>query len=136
MNSRCAVRILPYALSKLLTVPTLWLPKPTFGTRQMSEARSHALEIFQTAVNSVLPQAMVARALKISGDDLLVNGTTYRLDHNVHIVAFGKAVAGMVRATEDVIGDHVVDGIASVPTGIVQSLRDSQRKYVFVCFVR
>ena len=95
----------------------------------MSGARSHALEIFQTAVDSVMPQTMVARALKISGDDLLVNGKTYRLDRNVHIVAFGKAVAGMVRAAEDVLGDHVVDGIASVPTGIVQSLRDSQRRY-------
>ena len=96
----------------------------------MSDARSHALGIFQSAVDSVIPRTMVTQALKCNGNSLLVNGTTYQLDHNVHIVAFGKAVAGMVRATEDVLGDHVVDGIASVPIGVAQSLRDSGRRSV------
>lgn len=93
----------------------------------MSDARSHALGIFQSAVDSVIPRTMVTRALKCNGNSLLVTGTTYHLDHNVHIVAFGKAAAGMVRATEDILGDHVVDGIASVPIGVAQSLRDNGR---------
>ena len=96
----------------------------------MSEARSHAHGIFLSAVDSVLPQTMVTRTLKRSGDNLLVNDTTYHLDHNVHIVAFGKAVAGMVRVTEDVLGEHVVDGFASVPVGITRSLRDNGRRWV------
>ena len=66
---------------------------------------------------------MVTRTLKCSGDNLLVNGTTYLLDHNLHIVAFGKAVAGMVRATKDM-------RVASVPVGIAQSLHGNGHRWV------
>ena len=85
--------------------------------------REHALDIFNTAVNAVLPQSMVTKALQLDGDTLTVNGQSYELNRNVHVVAFGKAVIGMVRAAEDVLGEHIVGGIASVPAGIQDTLR-------------
>ena len=85
--------------------------------------REHALDIFNTAVNSVLPQSMVTKALQLDGNTLTVGEQTYELNHNVHVVAFGKAVIGMVRAAEDVLGEHIVGGIASVPAGIQDTLR-------------
>ncbi|ELU09068.1 hypothetical protein CAPTEDRAFT_121863, partial [Capitella teleta] len=41
----------------------------------------------------------------------------------VYIVAFGKAVLGMVRAAEDVLEDHIAEGIASVPVGSQEDMR-------------
>ena len=94
-------------------------------TTQIDNAllQDHALDIFNTAINSVLPQSMVAKALKLNGDRLTVGDQTYELHGNVYVVAFGKAVIGMVRAAEDVLGDHIAEGIASVPVGIQEDLR-------------
>ena len=39
------------------------------------------------------------------------------LNKNVHLIAFGKAVIGMVQAVLKVLGDQVVDGIVSLPFG-------------------
>ena len=92
---------------------------------RMAGARlhEHAIDIHNTAVTSVLPRAMVDNALKRDGDRLKVDDCWHTLWHNVHIVAFGKAVIGMVRAAEEALGDHIVGGIASVPLGIQDSLK-------------
>ena len=42
---------------------------------------------------------------------------------NVKVVAFGKAVLGMVAAVEELLGEHVVEGVASVPVGAVERAR-------------
>ena len=63
-------------------------------------------------------QVMVENALKRDGDTLTVDGRRYSLNRNVHIVAFGKAVLGMVKTAEEVLGEHVIGGVASVPAGI------------------
>ena len=42
---------------------------------------------------------------------------------NVKVVAFGKAVLGMVAAVEGLLGEHVVEGVASVPVGAVERAR-------------
>lgn len=75
---------------------------------------------------------IVSDALHLDGSILHVNGQQYTVNSNVHIAAFGKAVAGMVRAAEDVFGDNVNDGIASVPFGIQKTLGDLKKEYVFL----
>lgn len=40
---------------------------------------------------------------------------------NVKVVAFGKAVLGMVSAVESILGEHVIEGVASVPVGAVET---------------
>lgn len=38
-------------------------------------------------------------------------------------MAFGKAVLGMVAAVERLLGHHVVEGVASVPVGSIETAR-------------
>lgn len=38
---------------------------------------------------------------------------------NVKVVAFGKAVLGMVEALESLLGQHIIAGVASVPEGVM-----------------
>ena len=93
--------------------------------------REHAVDIFLAAVKSVLPQAMVASALQLDGNVLTIGGDRrYTLNRNVHVVAFGKAVIGMVRTAEDILGEHIVGGIASVPWGIQDTLKHLGKWYV------
>ena len=40
----------------------------------------------------------------------------------MYVAAFGKAVLGMIRAVEDLLGEHIVRGVASVPHGIRETL--------------
>ena len=61
-------------------------------------------------------------SLKFEGENnLMIAGRFYKVDRNVRIAAFGKAVSGMVRAAEDILGDHIVEGIAIVPVGTRQT---------------
>lgn len=86
-----------------------------------STLREHAQGIFTKAVESVLPRNMVRKSLQVDGDTLRVGDTTYTLNRNIHVVAFGKACLGMVRAAEDILKEHIVGGIASVPLNIQQT---------------
>ena len=36
------------------------------------------------------------------------------------VVAFGKAVLGMLGALERILGDHIVEGVASIPAGSLE----------------
>ncbi|RUS80656.1 hypothetical protein EGW08_011606 [Elysia chlorotica] len=78
-----------------------------------------ASNIFAHAVSSVLPHQMIEKNLdyEAATSTLRVASREYLLRHNVHVVGFGKAVLGMARALEDSIGDHVVDGVVSIPVG-------------------
>ena len=49
---------------------------------------------------------------------------------NVKVIAFGKAVLGMVSAVEDVVGSHITEGIASVPVGSLEVARQAFPKCV------
>ena len=42
---------------------------------------------------------------------------------NVRVVAFGKAVLGMVAAVESILQDHLVEGVASIPVGAMETAR-------------
>uniref|UniRef100_A0A0B6ZWQ3 Glycerate kinase n=1 Tax=Arion vulgaris TaxID=1028688 RepID=A0A0B6ZWQ3_9EUPU len=92
----------------------------------MNDAR----EIFDQAVDSVLPHNLVRNILKLSQNDtiLTVDNVTYLLKQNVYVIGFGKAVIGMARAVEDCIGQHIVKGVISVPTGIRQTFQDEGKQ--------
>ena len=40
---------------------------------------------------------------------------------NVKVIAFGKAVLGMVACLESLLGEHIVEGVASVPVGSMET---------------
>lgn len=85
--------------------------------------REHVSDIFNMGVKAVFPQAMMMNALKLDGNVLTVADRRYIINQNIHVVAFGKAVIGMVRTAEDILKDHIVGGIASVPRGIQDTLK-------------
>jgi glycerate kinase len=76
---------------------------------------------------------MVKHTLTLQGDSLYVADKEYTVNRGVHIVAFGKAVLGMVRAAEDVLGEKIVGGIASVPIGMPDMLRKLNKRSVTRC---
>ncbi|XP_071960134.1 glycerate kinase-like isoform X2 [Antedon mediterranea] len=86
-----------------------------------------AEQIFEVSVNSVLPHQMVKRSLLVDGNRLVVDGCSYSINHNVHMVGFGKAVIGMAAAVEEILEEHLVQGVVSVPFGIQESFRASGR---------
>ena len=65
-----------------------------------------------------------------AGNSLLVDGRTYSMQKNVYVVGFGKAVSGMARAVEDLVGHHIVRGIISVPHGTRQLFTTIGKEYV------
>ena len=48
---------------------------------------------------------------------LTVDEQTYSIQRNVFVVGFGKAVLGMARVVEDLLGQHIIKGILSIPAG-------------------
>ena len=79
--------------------------------------------VYRAAVDAVLPRSLVERACHRVDHSTAVFGLTGQspvtvpLSHNVHVVAFGKAVVGMIRATQDMLGEHIISVTASIPAG-------------------
>lgn len=58
----------------------------------------------------------------------------------IYVVAYGKAVIGMVTALDSILGNRIEGGIASIPTNTIQELKEHGRRFVnkhkiseFVC---
>ncbi|XP_024271807.1 glycerate kinase isoform X1 [Oncorhynchus tshawytscha] len=82
-----------------------------------------AREVFASAIEAVQPDIVMRRGLERTGDTLLVNGRSFTLKNNLHLVGFGKAVLGMAAEAERIVGDHLVRGVISVPHGIQETIR-------------
>jgi glycerate-2-kinase len=83
------------------------------------------LNAFKSALEEIKPSSCVQTALHLRSNQLSVNGRTYHIKNNVHLVAIGKAAPGMVEGAESVLKEYFNQGIASVPseTLIPQNLR-------------
>lgn len=90
-----------------------------------SNLRSDAVKIFRSALKAVTPQEMVKNSLSLNKTRLLVNNEAeYLIYKNVYVVAFGKAVLGMTRAVEDILGPkNIVKGVASIPCGLQDAIK-------------
>lgn len=84
--------------------------------------REDALEICRNAVKSVLPQRLVQDACRRVPSGVEIQGRLFPLNHNVHVAGFGKAVLGMASGVEELLGEHIVTGVISVPRGIQQQM--------------
>ncbi|XP_041350144.1 glycerate kinase-like [Gigantopelta aegis] len=85
--------------------------------------------IFLNAIESVLPRQMLQTVLRYSWEKstLVADDREYCLDNNVYVVGFGKAVCGMARVVEDIIGEHINTGIISIPHGAVDALHRADK---------
>ncbi|KAG8523915.1 Glycerate kinase [Galemys pyrenaicus] len=79
-----------------------------------------ARQLFDSAVGAVLPGPMLHRALSFDpdGGQLKVRDRSFQLRQNLYLVGFGKAVLGMAAAAEELLGQHLVQGVISIPRGI------------------
>lgn len=94
--------------------------KPTFCKMSMD---TRAREVFAAAVEAVQPDTVVCQSIERKEDSVVIDGRTFMLKHNLHLVGFGKAVLGMAAEAERIVGDHLVKGVISVPHGIQQTLQ-------------
>ncbi|XP_060691364.1 glycerate kinase [Hemiscyllium ocellatum] len=90
--------------------------------------RQHGLQIFQAAINAVLPQNMIKNNISIEGDRLMIQNQCFPVHKNVYLVGFGKAVLGMAAAMEEILGDHLLQGVISVPLGIQKILSETGKE--------
>lgn len=84
-----------------------------------TEARRRYLSIMQAALDAVDPYRAVHAQMRADGDTLQIGKRTYPLDRfrRVLVVGAGKAGAPMARATEDMLGDALTDGLVIVKRG-------------------
>ncbi|KRZ92038.1 Glycerate kinase [Trichinella sp. T8] len=83
-----------------------------------------ALELFKAACECVNPEILVAENLiyKKNPDRIFIPSRHehYVLNNNVYIVGFGKAAFGMCQKAAEIVDEHLVRGIASVPVGTME----------------
>ena len=102
-----------------------------FSDQIQGKLRADANSIFRAALGAVSPQKLVSEALRFEGNILKVEGSQYRAENNVSVVAFGKAVLGMAKAAEDILGKNITRGIASIPFGLVESIEANVCNYIY-----
>ncbi|XP_026777621.2 glycerate kinase [Pangasianodon hypophthalmus] len=110
-------------MAQVLTLCRSVLHWNPLWVRSMCSLEEQGRAIFAAAVEGVQPDSVVRRALQRRGDELVVAGHSFKLHHNLHLVGFGKAVLGMAAEAERIVGDHLVQGIVSVPHGIQETLQ-------------
>lgn len=113
-----ALQVLP-RLARAPLHPLLWRGSVARLASSMALAEQ-AWQLFESAVGAVLPGPMLHRALSLdpSGRQLKVRDRSFQLRQNVYLVGFGKAVMGMAAAAEELLGQHLVQGVISIPKGI------------------
>ena len=92
------------------------------GTK-LGENVSKLRSAFLAGIDSVQPQELIKKFVERERDTLFINKKGYKLNENVYVVGFGKAVIGMVRPLETLLREsnslsHLKGGIISVPIGI------------------
>lgn len=75
-------------------------------------------EIFVKSVESVQPQNLISKQVKVESGHLTVCGRTFPLQKPCYIVGFGKAVLGMALELEKILKDNLKMGVVTVPQGI------------------
>ena len=85
----------------------------------------HVRNIFEKAVQSVLPHIRLRQSLRFDGKRLRIeNNHSYPIPkQGCHVVAFGKAVIGMAAELQRILQPgHIKTMVLSVPQGISETL--------------
>ncbi len=83
------------------------------------DSKTIAEQIFLAGIESVLPDAMIRRAVYISDTTLHISGMALPLDtiDHVYVIGAGKAVATMAKEIESILGDRITMGHVVVKYG-------------------
>ena len=106
-------------LARAPSGPLLW-GGPLARMASSMALAEQARQLFESTVGAVLPGPLLQRALSLDPDsgELKVRDRSFQLRQNLYLVGFGKAVLGMAAAAEELLGQHLVQGVISVPKGI------------------
>uniref|UniRef100_A0A5F9D057 Glycerate kinase n=1 Tax=Oryctolagus cuniculus TaxID=9986 RepID=A0A5F9D057_RABIT len=123
-----ALQVLPCWVRAPLR-PLLW-GGPVARLASSMALAGQARQLFESAVGAVLPGPMLHRALSLDPDgrQLKVRDRSFQLHQNLYLVGFGKAVLGMAAAAEEILGQHIVQGVISVPKGIRAAMEHAGRQ--------
>ncbi|XP_069500103.1 glycerate kinase [Ambystoma mexicanum] len=104
--------------------------KTSISSHYSMSLPEHGKQIFSRAVQAVLPDAIMRKNLNLThgaSPRLLVGGKEFSFE-KLYIVGFGKAVLGMAATAEEILGDHLIQGIISIPLGIQECLRKAGKR--------
>ena len=87
--------------------------------------------IYLNVINGVSPDKLIGQRIKRDGNKLYCDKDSHILQNNIYVVGFGKAVGGMVRKIQDLLGDHIVKGAVSLPCGLKQALSTSGKSHLY-----
>ncbi len=75
--------------------------------------RKHAKEIFQSGLKAADPSICISETVSVKNNILYVQEKSYNLAsyRNIYVIAFGKAAPLMAKAIEDILSDHITEGI-------------------------
>lgn len=94
--------------------------KSTWVRRNMSSFDNlidDARKIYLFSVQAVQPNELIRNSVHIQSNEIEVQGKSYPINRNAYVVGFGKAVLGMAVTLENLLQDHLISGIISVPVG-------------------
>lgn len=91
--------------------------------------KTDAVNIFRRAIDAVMPQQLIGKKMRLIEEEgkLVIGEKSYNVNENIYLVGFGKAVSGMARALEDVLGRHLMKGVISVPFGTTKLMEETGR---------
>ncbi|XP_044530380.1 glycerate kinase [Gracilinanus agilis] len=112
------LRVLP-GFVRNCPCPGLW-GSPAYRSASSMALPEQAWQLFEGAVNAVMPGPMLRRALALDTEtgQLKVRDRNFQLHHNLYLAGFGKAVLGMAAVAEEMLSEHLIQGVISVPKGI------------------
>jgi glycerate 2-kinase len=75
-------------------------------------SRETALEIFNHALRSVLPESLIKESVRLEGENLIIMNESYDLGKfdRVRVLGSGKASSGMARTIQKILGKKMEDG--------------------------
>ncbi|MDO8124146.1 MAG: DUF4147 domain-containing protein, partial [Candidatus Hermodarchaeota archaeon] len=95
------------------------------GSPVNQQARRFVLELLEAALVAANPSQMVYNVLQVKGSQLRFFNHRIDLDatNGVYLIGAGKATGRMVEAAEEILGNHITDGIIVVPPNTKQEYR-------------
>lgn len=87
------------------------------GSLVNQHARRFVLELLEAALVAANPSQMVDTALQVKGSQLSFFNHQIDLDatNGIYLVGAGKATGRMAEAAEEILGNHITDGLIVVP---------------------
>ncbi|KAI3389040.1 hypothetical protein SNEBB_009835 [Seison nebaliae] len=97
---------------------------------------SNSLKIFDEILKHADPSYCVAKQLQVRADGkgnelLIINGQyTFRLNNNIYVAAFGKSVLSGCLALKKRLGEHIQQGVISIPDGLLERIKKEDRDFL------